>query len=206
MQMISSKNASLCIQQLYKQLNCRRTVQVVPLSSPPPCHNPCDLMRWIHLIADEVAKPLSIIFENLWQSSEVPSDCRRGNIVHTFKKAKKEKQSNTNQPVLQCPEKPWIKSPGSCTMEHGKYMIGGSQHGFAGGKSWLQIWWPPMMGLQHWWRRKERWMSPSWTSAKHLILSHSTSLSLKWRDTFTKMTILFFHVCQCNTFLGFIQN
>ncbi|KFV49179.1 RNA-directed DNA polymerase from mobile element jockey, partial [Tyto alba] len=45
-------------------------------------------------LKDEVVKPVSIIFEKLWLSNEVPTDWKRGNITPVFKKGKKEDPGN----------------------------------------------------------------------------------------------------------------
>ena len=41
-----------------------------------------------------VAKTLSIMFEKLWQSGEVPGDWKKGNIVLIFQKGRKEDPGN----------------------------------------------------------------------------------------------------------------
>jgi len=52
--------------------------------------------RFLWQLDDVLAKPLSV-FQKLWQSDEVPRDCKKrkkGNIIAIFKKAKKDDPGN----------------------------------------------------------------------------------------------------------------
>ncbi|GAB0184195.1 mitochondrial enolase superfamily member 1 [Grus japonensis] len=96
--------------------------------------------RVLRELADVIARPLSIIFQQFWKSGEVSVDWKLANVVPIFKKGKKEDPHNYRPVSLtSVPGKIMEKITLGVIKKHLKdnTVIGHSQHGFMRGRACL---------------------------------------------------------------------
>ncbi|CAM5078649.1 unnamed protein product [Natator depressus] len=96
--------------------------------------------RVLKELADVIAEPLAITFENSWRSGEVPDDWKKANVVPIFKKGKKEDPGNYRSVSLtSVPGKIMEQVLKESILKHLEERKGirNSQHGFTKGKSCL---------------------------------------------------------------------
>ncbi|CAM5162917.1 unnamed protein product [Natator depressus] len=96
--------------------------------------------RVLKELADVIAEPLAIIFENSWRPGEVPDNWKKANVVPIFKKGKKEDPGNYRPVSLtSVPGKIMEQVLKESILKHleERKVIRNSQHGFTKGKSCL---------------------------------------------------------------------
>ncbi|KAJ7406966.1 hypothetical protein WISP_129705 [Willisornis vidua] len=113
----------------FNKTTCKKTLQIYGPDGSHP--------RILKLLADVIAKSLLMIFEQSWESREVPADWKLVNIVTIFKKGKKERRRNYRPvSVTSVPGKGMEKIiPGGIEKHlEDKTVTGHSHHSFMRGK------------------------------------------------------------------------
>ena len=134
--------------------------------------------RVLRELADVVAKPLSIILQQSWLTGDVPEDWRLANVTPIFKKGQKD-DPGSYRPIslTSVPRKVMERIISGAIMDQLKVNQGirPSQHGFMNGRSCLTnliSFYDKVTCLVSMWS--------TWTSAKPLTLSPTTSSWRTW--------------------------
>ncbi|CAM4589167.1 unnamed protein product [Lepidochelys kempii] len=96
-------------------------------------------LRVLRELGDVIAEPLAIIFENPWQSGEVPDNWKKANIVPIFKKGKENPGNYKLVSLTSGPGKIMEQVLKESILKHleERRVIRNSQHGYTKGKSCL---------------------------------------------------------------------
>jgi len=138
--------------------------------------------RVLRELAEEMAKPLSIICQQSWLTGEVPGDWRIASVTPIYKKGWKEDPRNY-RPVSwpQCwgrlwSGSSWVRSPAMWRTTRGSGPA--SMGSWKAGPAWPTLS-PSMTRWSTQWIRERLWMLSAWTFVRALTLCPTAS---SWRN------------------------